>query len=250
MQSDAMYAVADFGGRVGNVFGVEAFVDWTPGLTAIIGAEGACGGNRDENSLWVLWIQDDRVQTHAAGAGLPTRACAMAAQTRQFLPAFSAVGGAKQSGVLHSGIDGIRIGQRRFEMPDAFELPGMLGTVVELMRGERFARFLGNVVHKLVALALAHSARTGGWLAGRRAGLNPGFSSVVGTLNDLSEPATGLGGKDSVRFARRTLDMINLPTGKVRAGNIPAIALPVGGQDKCAFACASQYSDLAHCLLL
>ena len=89
----------------------------------------------------LLGIEEDRVQAHAAGARLPLGAGAVAAQAGQLVPGLAAVGRAEQGGVLHAGVDGVRIGQRRFEMPDALELPGMLRAVVPLVRRERLAGF-------------------------------------------------------------------------------------------------------------
>ena len=65
----------------------------------------------------------------------------------------AAVGRAEQGGVFDAGVDRVRIGQRRFEMPDALELPGMLRAVVPLVRGERLAGLGRSVVDELVALA-------------------------------------------------------------------------------------------------
>ena len=55
------------------------------------------------------------------------------------MPGCAAVGGFEEGGVFDAGVDGVGIGERRFEMPDAFEFPGVLGAVVPLVRGERFA---------------------------------------------------------------------------------------------------------------
>ena len=51
-------------------------------------------------------------------------------------------------------------------------------------------------------------------------------ATIVGALDDLPEPAAGLGGIDAVGINRRALDVVNLPTGKVRAGNRPLLRLP------------------------
>src|SRR5256886_11909584 len=48
---------------------------------------------------------------------------------------------------------GVRIGERRLEVPDALELPGMLRAVVELVRGEWLAGLRRRVVDEFVALA-------------------------------------------------------------------------------------------------
>src|SRR4029077_11022497 len=103
-------------------------------------------------------------------------------------PALACVGGAEYRSVLNSGVNGFWIGERGFEMPDALELPRMLGPVVELMGGERFARFLGVVIDKLVALALRRSAGPGCRFARRSARLNPSLAAIIGALNDLPKP--------------------------------------------------------------
>ena len=53
----------------------------------------------------ILRIENNRVQAHAAGAGLPLRARAVAAESCELLPGLSAIGGAKQCGIFYSGID-------------------------------------------------------------------------------------------------------------------------------------------------
>ena len=110
-------------------------VDGLPGFAGIVGAERAGRGDGDEDAVGIAWIEDDGVQTHAAGAGLPLRTGAVAAQAGEFVPGLAAVGRAEQRGVFHSGIDGVGVGERWFEMPDALEFPGMLGAVVPLMGG-------------------------------------------------------------------------------------------------------------------
>ena len=68
--------------------------------------------------------------------GATWRLC-RAAQAGQLVPGLAAVGRAEDRGVFHAGVDGVGIGQRRFEVPDALELPGMLRAVVPLVRRER-----------------------------------------------------------------------------------------------------------------
>src|SRR5204862_3072332 len=70
-------------------------------------------------------------------------------------------------------------------MPDALELPGMLGAVVELVRGERLAGIRRRVVDELVALASRHAVRRLGHPA---AGRLPRLAAVAGALDDLTEP--------------------------------------------------------------
>src|SRR5205814_1788070 len=93
--------------------------------------------------------------------------------------------------VFDTGVDGVGIVQGGFDMPDALELPGMLGAVIPLMGGEGLARLRRGVVEELVALALGPSLGRFEVL-GVAAGREPGLAAVVGALNDLSEPAAGL----------------------------------------------------------
>src|SRR5271165_1051134 len=111
----------------------------------------------------------------------------MTTQAREFLPRLSAVGRAEQGRVFHPGVDGIRIGQRRFEMPDALELPGMGRAVVPLVRAG------DAVVHELVAHRL------------------PRLAAVAGALDLLPEPAAALRCIQPVRIDGRALEMVDLP---------------------------------------
>src|SRR5579859_4638999 len=107
-------------------------------------------------------------------------------------------------------------------MPDALELPRVLGAVVPLMRPGRAG------VRELVAHRL------------------PGLPSVVGALNLLTEPAARLRGVQAVRSGRRAFDVIDLPAREVRAGDVPPAALSVGRQDKRALARTDQDPYPAH----
>ena len=68
--------------------------------------------------LGLVGIEEDRVQAHAAGAGLPVRSGAVAAQAGQLVPGRAAVGGAEEGGVFDAGVDGVGVGERRLEVPD------------------------------------------------------------------------------------------------------------------------------------
>src|SRR2546429_513914 len=81
----------------------------------------------------------------------------VATQPGELHPRLAAVARAKQRGDLHPRVDRVRVGMRGLEMPHALELPGVLGAVVPLMRGERLARFRRHVVDELVALALGEA---------------------------------------------------------------------------------------------
>ena len=134
---DAMDAMADLGGRIGDVLGPKPPVDGPPSLAAVVGAERTRRGNGDEYPLRVARIQKNRVQAHPAGARLPVGSGAVAAQTREFLPRSAAVGRTEQCGVFHAGVDGVRIGERRLQMPDSLELPRMRRAVIPLVRAGR-----------------------------------------------------------------------------------------------------------------
>ena len=88
----------------------------------------------------------------------------------------AAVGRAEQRGVLDAGVDRVGIGQRRLQMPDALELPGMRRAVVPLVRAGH------AVVGELVADRF------------------PGLAAVVGTLDQLPEPTARLRGIQPVRI--------------------------------------------------
>ena len=132
----------------------------------------------------------------------------MAAQAGEFLPGLAAVDRAEQGGVFHPGVDGIRIGQRRFEMPDSLELPGVRRAVVPLVSAGV------AVVHELVADRL------------------PRLAAVVGALNHLPEPAAGLRRIQPVRVDGRALQVVDLPARKVGAADVPPLALAVRRQDE------------------
>src|SRR4029077_4408774 len=105
-------------------------------------------------------------------------------------------------------------------MPDALELPRMLIAIVEHMSRERFPSLRRSVVHELVALAFGHSTRP--LLFTRwRARLDPGFAAVLRALKDLPKPAAALRSVNAVRVHRGTLEVIHLPTGKMRPTDLP-----------------------------
>src|SRR5207244_5352313 len=113
-------------------------------LAGVVGPEGARGRDGDVDPIRVAGVRQDRVQAHAAGPRRPARALRVA-QAGQFLPRLAAVGRAEQGGVLRAGVDRVRVGQRRLEVPDALELPGVRRAVVPQVRAGR------AVVDELVA---------------------------------------------------------------------------------------------------
>src|ERR1035441_5205963 len=122
-------------------------------------------------------------------------------------------------------------------MPDAFELPWMLGAVVPQMGAH------GAFVNEFVALALRHAIGRSCQPAARGF---PCFVAVIGPLDDLSEPAATLRRVQPVRVNRRAFDVINLPAAKVRSADIPSCALAIRSQDERALFCANQNSYFAH----
>jgi hypothetical protein len=79
-------------------------------------------------------------------------------------------------------------------MPDTFELPRMRCTVIPLMRSG-FA-----VIAEFVSYGI------------------PCDSPIIRSLNHLSKPARDLRGIDAIRIYWRSLEVIDLPTRKVRPG--------------------------------
>src|SRR5262245_57373159 len=107
-------------------------------------------------------------------------------------------------------------------MPDAFELPGMRRPVVPLMRSG------DALIDEFVSNGLPRKA------------------SVVRTRNDLAEPAAGLRRVKPVWIGRRSLEVINLPSRKVRAVHSPLLAFCIRCQDKRALSGAHQHTHSAH----
>jgi len=168
MHGDVMNAVADLRLGVGDVLGLQSAIDGPPGMPAVVGAEGAGGGDGDVDPAGVGGIEEDGVQAQPTRARLPERSGAVAAQAGEFLPVLAAVGRAEQGGVFHPGPDCIWIGERRLDVPHTLELPGVGRAVVPLVRA-------GNaIVDELVA------------------GRFPGSAAIVGALDLLPGPTVGL----------------------------------------------------------
>src|SRR5207302_1934207 len=130
---------------------------------------------------------------------LPVGTRAVAAKPGQLHPALPAVARSEQSGVFDAGVDGVRIGPRRLEVPDALELPGAGRSVVPLVRA-------GNA------------------LVGELApNLLPRLAAVVRTLDQLSEPSAALRRVEPIRVRGRALDVVELPARQVRAADVPLL---------------------------
>src|SRR5215472_450669 len=130
-------------------------------------------------------------------------------------------------------------------MPHALELPWMLCAIVELMGGERFASLGRHIVGELVAFALGHASWSFGFALGR-SGLEPALAAIVGALDDLSKPSTGLRGVDAIGVSGRSLEMVEFPSREVRTADFPLVALAIGGKDECSLACSNEDSKFAH----
>jgi hypothetical protein len=175
-------------------------IDRLPRHATVVGAERAGGRDGNVDSLGICRIENDRVQSHAARAGLPLGTGTVPAQAREFLPALASIGRAKQRRVLHARIHRLRIGERWLDVPHALELPGMLRAVVPLMRGQRFSRLRRRVVDESI-WQRRRWTRSGNRLAGQPR-LMPGLAAVVRSLDQLPEPSACLGDVDPAGINR------------------------------------------------
>jgi len=71
---DAVNAVTDLGGRVGDLFGLQSAVDRSPYLAAVVAPKRARRRDGDENPLRMLRIENNGMQPHPARARLPEMA--------------------------------------------------------------------------------------------------------------------------------------------------------------------------------
>jgi hypothetical protein len=213
-------AVADFRSGVRDVFAVEAFVDGLPRFTCIVRSKRSGRGDRDDDAVRVGGVEDDGVEAEAAGSGLPVRTGFVEAQTGEFVPTAAAVGGLEKASIFGAREDGVGVGERRLEVPDALELPWMRRAVVPLVGAG------DTVVDELVV----------DW--------SPGLAAIVRALQDLAEPAGGLRGVDAVGVNGRALEVVELPAGEVGLGDLPVLAGAVGGEDICGSLGWSGVADL------
>src|SRR5438046_2345426 len=146
----------------------------------------------------------------------------MAPQSRKFSPAPSAIGRAEYGGIFHPGVDCVRIGKRRLEMPHTFELPGVRRAVVPLVSAG------DAVVHEFVI------------------DRGPRLATVVRALDLLPEPSAGLGTIQPIRVNGRSLQVVDLPARKMGPADVPPFAFSIRRKDERALASACQYTYFAH----
>jgi hypothetical protein len=201
MHRDAVYAMAHFGVGVGKFeLRPKSAVDRPPRVAGIVASERASGRDGCIDALRGSTVEQNGVQAHAAGAGLPKLSFG-AAETGQFLPCPASVGRFKYRRILDTGIDGVGIGQRRFEMPHALKFPRTLCAVIMLVRRKRPSGFCRCIVHEHVAFTLRHTIRPHEILR-FRAWRVPGLAAIIGPLNDLPKPAARLRGIEAVAVSR------------------------------------------------
>src|SRR5262245_61373667 len=150
----------------------------------------------------------------------------MRAQPGQFLPVLTAIARPEEGGVLHPSVDGVRVGQRRLEMPHSRELPRVGRIVVPEVRAGR------TVVGELVTHRL------------------PAPPAVARALDHLPEPAARLRGVDAVRIGGRGLHVVDLPASEVWPADVPRLPRAVGSEDERTLTRAHQHPYPAHPLLL
>jgi len=71
MHGEAVHAVADLSGGIGDAFGAQSMVGRAPRLACVVGPEHARRRNGDEDPPGVGRMLNDRVQAHPAGTWLP-----------------------------------------------------------------------------------------------------------------------------------------------------------------------------------
>src|SRR5205085_2097353 len=141
---------------------------------------------------------------------------AVAAQAGQLVPSLAAIGRAKDRGVLDAGVNGVWIVQRRFQVPDSLEFPGVRRAIVPLMRSR------GALVGKLVSDRV------------------PGLAAIVGALDLLPEPAAALRSVNPVRIRWRSLHVVEFPATEKGTADVPFLSFAIGAQYESALARANQ----------
>src|SRR6185503_5199045 len=115
-------------------------------------------------------------------------------------PAAAAVARTEERRILHAGVDDVRVTDRRLEMPDTRELPGVRRAVVPEVRAG------GAIVREAVAHLL------------------PGPAAIVGSLDQLAEPARARRGPETVHVGGRSFEVVDLPPSEQRPLDVPALA--------------------------
>ena len=63
----------------------------------------------------------------------------------------------------------------------------------------------------------------------------PRLATVIGSLNNLPEPAAGLRRIESVRLNRRAFEMVHFPACEMRPAHVPLFARAIRRQDEAPF---------------
>src|SRR5439155_24952073 len=89
---DAVDAVPNLALLVRELARPQAAVDRAPRLAAVVRAENARRRDGDDHPLWVIRVDENRVQAQSTGARLPLLACRVTSEPRQLLPGLPRVG--------------------------------------------------------------------------------------------------------------------------------------------------------------
>src|SRR5207244_13097665 len=111
----------------------QTMVDGRLGAATVVAGEGAGGRDGGDDPVGTIAVEEDRVQAHAAGAGLPRGAGAVAPQPGPLGPRLAAVVGDEEGGVLHPGEDPVGVGRRRLQVRPPGERRGAGAAVVLLV---------------------------------------------------------------------------------------------------------------------
>src|SRR5262245_47538082 len=150
----------------------------------------------------------------------------MFAECCELFLVLSPVSRLEERSILHARVDRVWMGQRRFDMPHAHELPWARCAVVKEMSSR------GRRIRELVTRRFPRPA------------------PVIRPLQHLPKPGAGLRRIDTVGIGGRALQVVDLPTGKMGTADIPVLSRPVRSQNEPAFARSDQHTYSAHRLLL
>src|SRR5580658_7360533 len=107
-------------------------------------------------------------------------------------------------------------------MPHPFELPWMRRAVVPLVSAR------DSVIGEFIVNGL------------------PRLSAVIRPLDQLPVPPRGLRRVQTIRVSGRSLQVINLPTGKMGAADVPFLPFRIRRQNERTLASANQYPYATH----